>query len=473
MRERPESYQAEWDRVCRVDVPDSNGECGEFLGGSMLDNPENWRKSQAGQVMKETRSKRILFATIGSLGDLHPCIALAMELGRLGHKVTIASTPYYRSKVESLGIAFHPIRPDWDPTDREMIRECEDLKRGPETLFRKFILPHLPDTFDDLLAAARDADLMVAGELNYAAPLAAEKLGLRWASAILSPASFLSAHDPSYTVNVPWLIHVRKAGWPAYRAVMNLGRLGTRHWWDPVRRLRKQQGLRAECDPLFRDKFSPDLVLALFSRLLAERQPDWPAQTVQPGFVFFDGQESNARSDARLSTFLAEPDPFILFTQGSTAVHAPGDFYSVSAEAARRLGRRALLIGTSSAGTADSSSRNLALPYAAYSQVFPHAAVNVHQGGSGTIGQALLAGRPQLVVPFGCDQPDNAMRVERLGAGLHLPRRLYSVDTATKALGRLLEEAHFSERAARVGKEIQAENGLAAACDAIESILPA
>ncbi len=121
-----------------------------------------------------------------------------------------------------------------------MIRQCEDLKRGPEILFRKIVLPHLPGTYRDLLRVASSADLMVAGELNYAAPLVSEKLGLRWVSAILSPASFFSAHDPSVMVNVPWLMHVRKAGWRAYRAVFYLGRLGTRHWWDPVRQLRRE-----------------------------------------------------------------------------------------------------------------------------------------------------------------------------------------------------------------------------------------
>jgi UDP:flavonoid glycosyltransferase YjiC (YdhE family) len=472
MRERAESYQRTLDRHRRGARPKNRPRGLEPLadGWWIIQRAGNMA---GGQMTHGNRTRRILFATIGSLGDLHPCIALAMELKRRGHHVTIASTPYYRSKVEGQGIDFHPIRPDWDPTDREMIRKCEDLMRGPEILFRRFLLPHLPDTFDDLLEAATGADFMVAGELNYAAPLVAEKLGLYWASAILSPASFFSAHDPSFTVNVPWLIHVRKAGWRAYRAVMDLGRVASRHWWDPVRRLRNEQGLRSECDPLFRDKFSPDLVLALFSRLLADMQPDWPAQTVQPGFVFFDGRGANAEVDCRLTEFLAEPDPPIVFTQGSTAVHAPGDFYEVSAEAARKLGRRALLIGSAAAGVADSSSRQLALPYVAYSQVFPRAAVNVHQGGSGTIGQALVAGRPQLVVPFGWDQPDNALRVERLGAGLHLQRNQYSVRSATKALERLLGDVQFSERAAEVGVQIQAEDGVAAACDAIESVLPA
>ena len=413
------------------------------------------------------RSKKILFTTIGSLGDLHPCLALALELQRRGHKVTIATTEYYRSKVESLGIGFHPIRPDFDPTDREMIRQFDDLKRGPEILIRGFILPHLDGTYQDLLQAAKSADLMVAGELNYAVPLVAEKLKLRWVSATLSPASFLSSHDPSITVNVPWLIHVRRAGWRAYRAFYHLGRLATRHWWNPVRDLRRQEGLRPDCEPLFRDKFSPDLALVLFSRLLAEPQPDWPAQTRQTGFVFFD---EHSGLDAKLEAFLKGGDPPIVFTQGSTAVHAAGDFYAVSSEAAKRLGRRALLLGIGES-PGYPSAEVLALPYAGYSRVFPRAAVNVHQGGSGTVGQALRAGRPQLIVPFGWDQPDNAARVERLGAGLHLPRGTYSVSSAMAAVERLLNESRFTDRAAAAAAEIQAKDGTGSACDAIERVL--
>lgn len=138
----------------------------------------------------EAKPKRLLFATLGSLGDLHPCLALALELQRRGHLVTIASTEFYRARVEALGIGFQAMRPSWNPSDQELIRQCEDLKSGPEMLFRKLILPHLRDTYDDLLVASANADFMIAGELVYAAPLVAEKLGLPWISAILSPCSF-------------------------------------------------------------------------------------------------------------------------------------------------------------------------------------------------------------------------------------------------------------------------------------------
>lgn len=418
----------------------------------------------------ENRPKRILFATIGSLGDLHPGLALALELKRRRHRVTIATTPHYRALVEESGISFLPLRPDWDPTDVELIRQCEDIKRGPEVLYRRMILPHLRNTFDDLFSAAAQADLMISGELVYAAPLVVEKLGLPWISAILSPFSFFSAHDPSIMVNAPWLIRLRKAGPLFYRAGLNLGRLATRHWSNPVRQLRRELGLRYRCDPVFRDKFSPDLVLALFSPLLAPKQLDWPRQTLQAGFVFYQGQGDNTGDIEVLRTFLASGEAPVVFTQGSTAVHNPGDFYTASMEAAKRLGRRAVLLGINR-NAGEISSGVLALRCAPYSRIFPYAAVNVHQGGSGTTGQALLAGRPMLIVPYGWDQPDNGARVARLGAGLCQPRSTYTSVSAQGALERLLTEPLFAIRAAEAAAKLQQEDGLARACDAITGIL--
>jgi UDP:flavonoid glycosyltransferase YjiC (YdhE family) len=309
---------------------------------------------------------------------------------------------------------------------------------------------------------------MIAGELVYAAPLVAEKLGLRWASAILSPCSFLSAHDPSLLVNIPTLYRLRNAGWPINRLFLDLGRRATRHWWDPVRELRRELGLRVKCDPLVHDKFSPDLVLALFSRCLAQPQPDWPAQTLQPGFVFYDQQNADSHPSPELVQFFAAGDPPIVFTLGSTAVHNPGNFYETSLEAAKRLGRRAVLLGVNAAISAPGI---LAVHYAPYSQIFPHAAVIVHQGGSGTTGQAMRAGRPMLFVPYGWDQPDNGRRVERLGAGLCLSRTEYSADTASAALARLLNQPRFAMKAAELAAQVRREDGLIGACNAIESIL--
>ena len=417
-----------------------------------------------------TEPKRVLFATIGSLGDLHPCLALAFELQRRGHTVTIAATPFYRTKVEQCGFAFRPLRPDWNPTSGELVARCENIRRGPEVLLRMLILPHLRDTYADLLAAARDTDLMVAGELVYAAPLVAEKLRLRWATAILSPCTFFSAHDPSVLATAPELILLRKAGLGVNRAIINFNRAMTAPWWRPIRALRKAEGLGPGRNPLLDDKFAPGLVLALFSQCLAQPQRDWPPQTVQPGFAFYHPPHSADPIDTALGAFIADGDPPIVFTQGSTAVHHPGEFYRVSADAARRIGRRAILIGADPSQFPTNPGL-LAVPYAPYSEIFPRAAVNVHQGGSGTTGQAMQAGRPMLIVPFGWDQPDNAARVLRLGTGLTLSRNNYAADRSARTLHRLITEQHFQQRAAFVQKQMQAEDGVSSACNAVEELL--
>ena len=147
---------------------------------------------------------------------------------------------------------------------------------------------------------------------------------------------------------------------------------------------------------MFGELVSPELVLATFSSVMAAPQPDWPPQTVQTGFPFYEGESGNAGLDPALSAFLDAGDPPLVFTLGSSAVMDAGGFYAESAEAARHLGRRALLL----VGR-DPRNRPAKLPagvvafeYAPYSQVFPRAAAIIHQGGIGTTAQALRAGRP-------------------------------------------------------------------------------
>jgi rhamnosyltransferase subunit B len=211
-------------------------------------------------------------------------------------------------------------------------------------------------------------------------------------------------------------------------------------------------------------------VLALFSSCLAIPQPDWPKQTLQPGFVFFDREKDGAETSPELAAFLAAGEAPIVFTLGSTAVHNAGDFYEISTAAARQMGKRAVLLGAKRYAGINPADV-LALPYAPYSQIFPHAAAVVHQGGSGTTGQALRAGCPQLIAPYGWDQPDNGARVARLGAGLCLARKKYAADTAAASLHHLLREERFGARSAEVRAQIQSEDALGLACDAIEGIL--
>ena len=90
----------------------------------------------------------------------------------------------------------------------------------------------------------------------------------------------------------------------------------------------------------------------------------------------------------------------------------------------------------------------------------------MHQGGIGTTAQALRAGKPMIVVPYGFDQPDNAARVRRLGVAETISRGKYNSDRVVAALQRILGDAAYAQRAEAVAQKVRAEDGVRGACDA-------
>jgi UDP:flavonoid glycosyltransferase YjiC (YdhE family) len=219
-------------------------------------------------------------------------------------------------------------------------------------------------------------------------------------------------------------------------------------------------------NPLFEGQHAPSRVLALFSASLAAPEPDWPPQTVITGFPFFD----DGAMPVELVRFLdAGPAP-IVFTLGSSAVGAAGNFYLDSLKAVAKLNARAVFL------TGPHPQRLprvlpdavMAVSYAPHAALFGRAAALVHQGGVGTTAQAMRAGRPTLIVPFAHDQFDNAERVRRLGAAEVLPHSRYTARRAEARLRRLLTIPCYAHQASRIGEQLRAEDGAATAADAIE-----
>ncbi|MDQ4123370.1 MAG: glycosyltransferase [Acidobacteriota bacterium] len=410
-------------------------------------------------------------AAFGSLGDLHPFIALALELRERGHQISFATLEYYREKLETLGFEFHPVRPNVTPEDADLAADLMDAKKGSERLLREFLLPSLPESYADLLAAAKDADLIVAGEVVFAAPLVAEKLNKRWVSTSLAPSSFFSVYDPMVPPTAKWLEKFRFLGAGFHKILYSALKLSINSWWEPVRELRRRENLKPSVNPVFNDKFSPFLHLALFSKVLGAPQSDWHQPTIQTGFPFYDGKRDTGKMPEGLKDFLAMGEPPIVFTLGSAAVWAAGNFYEESARAAKILNRRAVLLIGQNAPPTNLDENIAAFDYAPFSEVFPHAAAVVHQGGIGTTSQVLRAGAPHLIMPFSHDQFDNAARCVRLGVAETIVRESYNASRAVEKLKKLLTEASYKKRALEVKNVVEAENGVKSACDAIENIL--
>ena len=230
---------------------------------------------------------------------------------------------------------------------------------------------------------------------------------------------------------------------------------------------------RTGANPIFDAKHSPNLVLALFSRVLGVEQKDWPPNTLITGFCFYDSDAGNAALPPHLEEFLAAGEPPVVFTLGSAAVLAAGrllrDFSAGCHPAGRARGAadRHRSAQSPAAGLPDSI---CVAEYAPYSALFPRAALVVHQGGVGTTAQCLRAGRPMLIMPYSHDQPDNARRMRRMGVATVIQRSSYKPWRVARKVRSMLAEPEFEEQARKAAGEVAREDGVRTACDALEQL---
>lgn len=388
-----------------------------------------------------------------------------MALRARGHRVTVAAPDTYRDRVRDLGLEFCPLT-----TVAEVERVIEDpdlwhpLRSG--RMMAKWGGPMIPRQYEALAAlAGQPRRVLVANPGVLAARLVQEKLGVPTATLLLQPGLLPSCtappEMPAGLTIPPWLpgalrpaywLGVDAAGYVLVCPSLNPVRAGL--GLPPVRRV-------------FRWWLSPKLVIGLWPPWYAAPQPDWPPQLRLAGFGRFDGARGELPEDVRM--FCEEGPPPIAFTLGTGMRHA-GGFFRRAVTACEAVRARGLLLTK----FADVVPRRLAravrhCAYAPFRKLFPLCGVVVHHGGIGTTSAALEAGCPQLVLPHAWDQPDNAARVERMGAGLALGPRRRSSGHLARALARLAS-GDFRERCRVIAGRVDGKDGLEVAAGWVEQL---
>lgn len=418
-------------------------------------------------------NKRVVLATFGSLGDLHPYIAVGKALQRTGIRVCVATSPDYQEAVTAEGLEFAAVGPRMDDIGprADLTRRFFEPLRGAEYLLREAVMPYLRASYDDMSRAAQGADLLVSHPLTYTVQMVAEKQSKPWLSSVLAPLSFFSRHDPPKIAGVDVLRGAHRLGPWATDLAHALARRVVRRWEAPVHALRQELGLPTSSAVMtFEGQFSPLGTLALFDAPLARAQVDWPANTMVCGAALFDGAPADVELLARLRSFLDAGNPPIVFALGSSAVLIADDFWRHAIEATRTLGQRAILLaGNAQLGALPSGIA--AFEYLPYSEVFPHASVIVHQAGVGTLAHAMRSGRPQVTTPVSFDQPDNARRAAKSGVARVLPFQKVSARRLAALLAETLADPTQRVKAEVLGLELRIVDGATAAAQHIATIL--
>ncbi|WP_182908694.1 glycosyltransferase [Microbispora sp. H13382] len=394
---------------------------------------------------------RVLLSTIGTRGEVQPMVALAMALRELGHEARLCVPPDFRGWIEGLGFPVVPIGPELRRTASAAPRA--QAPPTPEQR-RRMIEGTVAVQFATIPAAAEGCDVIVGGgAMSMAAHSVAEQLGIGYVYVSYCPVTLPSPHHAP----VPVWGQATAGATAGNRA---LWAEDARRWNDTVGAAlnvhRASAGLAAVADTrghMFTDRpwLAADPTLA-----------PWP----EPADIGVVRTGAWILPDRRplppeLERFLDDGEPPVCVGFGS--VRAPRDIARATAEAARALGRRVIVLrGWAGLSPADGGPDCLSIDEADQQALFPRVAAVVHHGGAGTTTAAALAGAPQVVLPQHYDQHYWAGRVADLGIGIAHPAAAPTAESLTAALGRVLHP-DVAARAGTVAGEVRTDGAEAAA----------
>lgn len=415
--------------------------------------------------------RTFVFVPMGSHGDVHPIVGLAVAMRARGHRAVVCANGYFRSLIERSGLEYLELGTAEEYLEVTQCPEIWHPRKGSRIVLDNIVNRSLRPAYDLLLELwLQEECMLVASPLCLSARLLHETHGVPLISTHLQPMVMRSVYEPPllplplpmpacaphwWLLFLFWLVDVaaidnivgpplntfrKDLGLPPVRRIMN-------GWWN-----------------------SPQRVLGLWPEWYAGMQIDWPPQVQLAGFPLHD-ERGVVDMPADLAAFLdAGPAP-IAFTPGS-AMRQGRAFFDAAIGACEKLGRRGVLLTRFNEhlppGLPDFI---IHVPFVPFSLLLPRCAALVHHGGIGTMAQGFAAGIPQLLMPMAHDQPDNLVRLKRLGVGDGLQPENFKAPAVAEMLHLLLGDAEVLARCRTLQQRIADTDALRVACDLLEAPL--
>lgn len=416
---------------------------------------------------------KVLLTTIGSSGDINPFIAVGRALQERGHQATMLINPFFESAARQAGLGYMPLGEEIDFRVMAQVKNVAHPRKGGIAVMRELVIPHMRE-IHDATSQAIDVlrpDIVLAHHISVGTRWVCERRNVRCATAVLAPSLWLNPDDRPVFGGIPDTLPI----W-VLRAGLQVGKLQCRYLLDPsINRVRRELGYPKGRDHIFGDAHSGEVNLGLWSAVYRPPMDGDPALGRICGFPWHDRFERFEKGSEDILKHFDECERAgeapIIFTLGTAVVHVAGRFYHDAVEAARRLGRRAVLITNRPEYAPTDLPKNVrAFSYAPFSQIMPRGVCTVHHGGIGTTAQGLRSGKPTVIVPHAYDQFDNAARARRLGVSATLYRTRVTAERLASSLREVLDDPSKSVKAAEIGRRLANEDGAVVAAQELERI---
>jgi len=410
---------------------------------------------------------RFILTPVGSTGDVHPFIGIGRALRARGHEVVVLTAGPFREAVQKAGLIFEETV---SAEEFDAVTKHQDLWHPQRGM--RLVLSALGKTLRPPYEALKrlhqpGRTVLVGHSISFFTRVFEEVHRVPAATIHLAPSIFRSdyaqpAHAPGRDLS-NWPLWIKRClWWSIDRFMLDPTVVPALNEW------RRELGL-APVTRVFRGWIhSPQRVIGLFPDWFGHPQPDWPAVTKLTGFPLYDDSEQQSLP-LSLARFLDAGDPPILFTPG-TANQSAARFFRAALDASQMLGRRALLLTRYSGHLPPLPPTAHHETFIPLSHVLPRCAALVSHAGIGTLAQGLAAGVPQVTMPMGFDQPDNATRLQRLGVARWVMPSDFDSERVAAAIGSLLDDTHTATSCRHWSGQIRARNAIEETCDLLEQL---
>jgi sterol 3beta-glucosyltransferase len=402
----------------------------------------------------------IKYMATGTSGDVRPAIALSLGLQKVGHKVSIITTPDFEALVTTVGLDYISI------TNDEIAN----------------FIPALPtkNLLNKLWTIFQDADAIICIHFWFVCSYIAEKLEIPCYISSAIPFSATNTFPCLFTPNS--LSLGRIFNWMSYyvfdQQLWQLLRKSLNQWREEV----------LELPPLpywsgiirwINQKQIP--CLYSHSPALLPKPPDWSDWLHVTGYWFLD-TSNNWQPPKELVEFIEAGSPPIYIGFGheheeewNSKTLTKETLTKIVLEALARSRQRAILLKGKDYGFSDRvqlPKEVFAIEWASFDWLFPKMAAVVHHGGLGTIHAVLKAGVPSIIVPYDVDNIFWGNRLVELGLSPPLiPQKQLSAKKLAQAIKFVVSDRKIRQNATAISKQVQAEDGVAMAVEIIHQHL--
>ncbi|MFE1594903.1 glycosyltransferase [Nocardia sp. NPDC058705] len=421
---------------------------------------------------------RIAIPLTGTRGDVHPIVALGVELRRRGHDVLIGAPPNLVEFVTAAGLEARACGPDvqqlYSSDEGQRALAAGNTLRLMQ-LVAKQMSGYAQQMNREVIDVCAGADLIVASTVTEdRASSVAEAMGVPLVVVHYFPIRANSAYPFPGALPPQWNppAAINRATWTLAE---NLRRVVFARYLND---LRDMLGLKKSFAGPAATLARADVTeIQIYDPALVPGLPEqWDERRPFTGFLTLDHDTRVAVGDLAgdhdgILSWIDEGDPPVFFGFGSMPIRDAGAVLAMVDEVSARLGVRALVSAGWSdldTGAARHGAQVKIVGEFAHDAVFPRCAAAVHHGGIGTLFESLRAGLPTLVCSVSFEQPLWGGQVERLGLGAHLPFTKLTAARLEQKLAPLLT-AERRARVAEFARTLRTEGTTEYAADLVEA----